>query len=60
MVNQPGVVEVKQVSCYAMTLCNVLHGAITLQWVCGAIQCMNAAVCILCDTILHVTCIYSP
>ena len=27
-------------------ICNVLHGTITLQWVCGAIQCMKAALCI--------------
>ena len=27
-----------------MPIYNVLHGTITLQWVCGAIQCMNSAV----------------
>ena len=27
-----------------MHICNVLHGTITVQWVCGAIQCMNTAV----------------
>ena len=54
-------VEVKQVSCYAGNdLVNVLHGTITLQYVGAVIQCMNEAVYILCNTILHVTGAYPP
>ena len=36
-------------------ICNVHHSAITLQWVFGTIQCMNATVHIQCDTIFHNT-----
>ena len=37
---------------------NVLNGAITQQYVRGTIQCMDASVCLLCDTILHAVCVY--
>ena len=30
-------------------VCNVLHGVVTLQWVCGVIQSMNTVARILCD-----------
>ena len=38
-------------------MCNVLYGMITLQYIRGVIQHMNAAVC---DTILYHTCVYAP
>ena len=38
-----------------MPIYNVLHGTITLQWVCGAIQCMNTAVsCVIQSSMLPV------
>ena len=51
--NQPSVVETKPSEFVSsenpcsVLFCSVLKCLITLNWVCGAIQCMDAAVCIL-------------